>query len=1274
MATVVYNAAHTGIITIREVVDFSNALSQSATQIVLENTDGSRLLINGTGFTFDVNGDPTGGTITSMQYTSSDQLTVYADFTGLSGSLVDTYAAINATSVGDYTWNSAGTVLFSGSDTLTINALGDETVGMLFSAFQGTDTLNGGSGRDLLFAGSGADTIFGNDGDDFLAGREGNDSIDGGNGFDTISFINDVEFGGTNPVTVTFTGGGAGTAVDGFGTTDTFAGIEAARGTAGNDTFIGGTGFNRFQGLDGVDTFDGTIGGADEIDYSRDQFYGGTNGVTVHLGNNTATDGFGNSDILTSIERVRGTNFDDTLTGSSGDNRLRGEGGNDIIEGLEGDDTIEGGFGFDTVSYASASASVTVNLNDDNGSGIPGGSASGAAGNDTLISIENISGSAFGDDLRGNSFANTIFGGDGRDSLRGRAGDDVLDGGNGSDRADYINASGSVTVYLTDDTGGGHTGGGSSGADGNDTLVDIERIRGSNFDDTLYGNSGVNDLRGAGGADALYGGGGFDFASYRNSSIALVISLANPGSNTGEAAGDSYFSIEGLVGTQFADTITGDAGDNRLDGAAGGDTLDGGNGNDIARYQTSDVGLTVNLADPLQNTGDAVGDTYISIEGLMGSDFDDTLTGDANNNTLIGDDGADVLNGGIGFDIASYRVNDIDTGVNANLASAGTNTGHAAGDVYNSIEGLEGSKLDDTLTGDAAANFLSGRRGNDTLNGGAGNDTIYGGEGDDTLNGGDDADLLLGRVGTNTMAGGDGDDRYYSQGTNDVITEAAGEGYDIVYAYGDLGLAAGSEVEYLASRATTGISITANEFDQKLVSGSLGDTLNGEAGSDILVGNDGDDVLNGGADGDRLYGGSGTNTMAGGDGDDLYYVQGSGDVVTEAAGEGFDVIYAFTDVTLAAGSEVEYMATAAASGISITGSDTVQNMISAGNGDTMNGAGGEDILIGQGGNDVLLGGADNDRLYGGTGTNTMSGGAGDDFIYAQGTNDVVIEAVGEGYDIVYTYGDIALGAGSEVEYIASAAGSAITINGNEFDQKLVSGGQGDTLNGGGGNDILVGGGGNDDIIGGDGTDRLYGGTGTNTLAGGDGNDTYNVVNSSDTINEAAGEGFDTVYLYAASANFVLPGGSEVERVFSFGSGNANLTGNGFAQLIVGGSGDDTIEGGGGADTLRGGAGADAFRFLSIYADAADIQDFSGSGLEGDVLQFSAADFGVAAGALPGDRFGDFGAVLGHNNPALRFEAATGRLYYDPDGDIAGGEVLVATLGAAALTGADIELL
>ena len=175
-----------------------------------------------------------------------------------------------------------------------------------------------------------------------------------------------------------------------------------------------------------------------------------------------------------------------------------------------------------------------------------------------------------------------------------------------------------------------------------------------------------------------------------------------------------------------ANVLLGWNGNDVLQGGAGADRLDGGAGTDTARYDTSSVGVTVNLAAGAGG-GDAQGDVLVSIDNVDGSQNADTLTGNDGVNTLQGGDGDDVLrggagadhlDGGAGSDTAGYSNSSI--GVTVDLAAGTNGGGDAQGDILTSIENVDGSQADDQLTGNAGANILKGWGGDDVLRGGTG--------------------------------------------------------------------------------------------------------------------------------------------------------------------------------------------------------------------------------------------------------------------------------------------------------------------------------------------------------------------------------------------------------------------------------------------------------------------------------------------------------------------------------------------------------------------------
>ncbi|MGC4095936.1 MAG: calcium-binding protein [Nitrospira sp.] len=363
----------------------------------------------------------------------------------------------------------------------------------------------------------------------------------------------------------------------------------------------------------------------------------------------------------------------------------------------------------------------------------------GLAGDDTLV------GGDANDHLFGDSGNDRLFGGNGNDRLNGGIGNDRLDGGTGIDVADYnsafVDPPGPVgPQFVTGATAGvtvnlNLTGAQNTGGSGIDTLVSIENLIGTNFNDTLIGNAADNVLSGLNGNDTLNGNSGNDR----------------------------------LLGGSGNDTLNGGTGSDMLNGGAGNDLLNGDTGNDFADYSTATAGVTVSLnVAGSQNTGGAGLDTLMSIENLIGSNFNDKFTiihpdGDTRFYTLNGGNGDDelsdegyrfdssvTLNGGTGND--TLTVSETGFGRDA-LLNGGDGNDLLMGPAYGNAT-LNGDAGDDELHGNGT---LNGGAGNDTLesvfvgnndagegtfNGGAGNDTLRAQDGYYTLNGGAGADTL----------------------------------------------------------------------------------------------------------------------------------------------------------------------------------------------------------------------------------------------------------------------------------------------------------------------------------------------------------------------------------------------------------------------------------------------------------------------------------------------------------------------------------------------------
>ncbi|MEP3892106.1 MAG: hypothetical protein ABJN69_16735 [Hellea sp.] len=618
----------------------------------------------------------------------------------------------------------------------------------------GDDTISGGFGDDALEGGDGADTLDGGAGDDMLVGGLGNDTLEGGTGADTLD-------GGAGVDTLSYQGSAAsvtvnldtGTASGGDAEGDVFSNFETVIGSDFNDSLTGDIEANIITGGAGADILDGGDG-IDTLSYESSAA-----GVTVNLAAGTGSGGDAEGDVISNFENVSGSDLNDILTGDMGSNMLEGNLGNDRLDGGAGDDVLlggdgadtllggagadvmDGGAGFDSVDYRAATSRIVLNLG-------TGGTLGDAAG-DSYIGVERAYGSSFNDTITGtdaNEFfygedgndtinagggIDRVYGGEGNDIQRGQAGNDQLygsagadqlNGGTGFDIANYSAANSAVAVNMS-------TGGTLGDATG-DTYFGIEAVYGSDFNDSLGGNTSSNELRGGdgddilngglgndrlfgdAGADALDGGGGVDIGMYTVAGAGVTLDLATGGTG-GEAAGDTFTSIEWVYGSDFDDSITGDAGNNRLEGNDGNDMLDGAAGND--RLLGGDGNDTIHGGD--------------GVDTIFGQNGNDMLFGGTGNDFFFGSAGGDAIDGEGDFDTVSYLASS--SAVTVNLESGGT-SGDAAGDSYTSIERVFGTSFDDSITGSDGDNVLLGNGGNDYLAGGLGNDSLIGGAGTDS--------------------------------------------------------------------------------------------------------------------------------------------------------------------------------------------------------------------------------------------------------------------------------------------------------------------------------------------------------------------------------------------------------------------------------------------------------------------------------------------------------------------------------------------------------------
>ena len=266
----------------------------------------------------------------------------------------------------------------------------------------------------------------------------------------------------------------------------------------------------------------------------------------------------------------------------------------------------------------------------------------------------------------GSSFNDTIVGDAQSNMLRGGNGDDTIDGGDGLDWADYAEATGAgVNVVLKPNGLGFGTAMARlvdpvnnstvKGSTGIDTLISIERVRGSNFDDYIQGDDNDNVIRGLGGNNTIDGGGGFDFVDYAQASAGVNVDLANAatGITVTHRHGQNTFTdqvknVEGVIGSAFSDTITGGAGGNEFISLGGNDSYDGRDGVDKVNYQYAAARMDINLA--TGNTSGWTSDRLDNIENVRGTEFNDLIIGNAADNDIIGGLGSDTIVGGGGND------------------------------------------------------------------------------------------------------------------------------------------------------------------------------------------------------------------------------------------------------------------------------------------------------------------------------------------------------------------------------------------------------------------------------------------------------------------------------------------------------------------------------------------------------------------------------------------------------------------------------------------------
>ena len=411
------------------------------------------------------------------------------------------WSSLSAETLGD------GRVMVSWADTQTgridstlLDTRDDETNG----GYTPEDFTIGTIGFDFISVT--ANDAFGWDGNDFISVLLGGRNVDAGRGNDRVNLsvlsstgVIDGGEGFNDSLQINFDAPGAlvdlvngvVTRTEAEGTvTQAILGFEDVDGSFGADTILGDSGRNFLTGFEGNDSILGVAG---------DDFIAGDAGADYLQGGNgrdTVNGGLGN-------DFLAGNAGDDFLDGGASQDTLLGGDGGDTLQGGFGNDLLIGGEGFDRANYVEFGGGITVNLN------VTGGQNTGAAGNDTLISIEGLTGGDFNDRFTGNTGDNVLSGRLGADRLFGLGGDDDIFGGDGND----------ILV----------------GGNGND-LLSANAGR-----DVIFGGAGNDQLAGSEGNDQLRGGAGGDFINGGEGRDILIGGEFVAGGFPGDGAADTFY-------------------------------------------------------------------------------------------------------------------------------------------------------------------------------------------------------------------------------------------------------------------------------------------------------------------------------------------------------------------------------------------------------------------------------------------------------------------------------------------------------------------------------------------------------------------------------------------------------------------------------------------------------------------------------------------------------------------------------------------------------------
>jgi Ca2+-binding RTX toxin-like protein len=990
---------------------------------------------------------------------------------------------------------------------------------------------------------------------------------------------------------------------------------DIANGGNGNDWLYGAGANVTINGGDGSDliTIDGSAandvidGGAGFDKLTANAMYAGTAGSNISIADPTVEQFLANGTRFVNIEQLSymGDSGTDVLTGGAFQDQLDGYLGNDILEGGAGGDHLFGGGGVDTIVYGNSSAGVNVSI-----SGVFGSASGGEASGDTIMDVENIWGSEFGDQLTGSDQANELRGNGGDDVLKGLGGNDILNGGAGTDTAVFVGAAASYTTAYNAVTGELFV---SGGTDGRDIVKDIEVIQFSDGTKTfaeLVTSSEI--IRNASISTAISssaeGNGGtvpFSFTVTLDGTVNAPQTIAYAvqlGGANSASANDFLSALTGSVTFlpgELSKTITIDvASDFNVES------------DETFRVELSSSSLVINIAaanasativnDDVYQSVSIVADQAGVVEGNAGRSihtFTVVLDSPAKSEQSVGyaidlaypaavaeSDFVEPTTGTVTFAVGEttktisievvgdqWLETDETFAITLTNASAGlliaTSTASSTISNDDAFNVFNGTEDDDYLSGNAGVDHLFGMGGSDVLNGFEGDDELDGGAGKDVLVGGRGNDIIKG--GTDPF-----DDDFFNVVAYFNETNSQGGNRGVVVNLSDV--AQGGQAANTATDA-------------------FGDTDRLE-NINTIIGTHYNDVIFG-----RTFDGAGID----GNGTRFYGFAGNDKLVGST---GIDLAVYDADIEYGGIPGRGIAANLSSTAFRVAGKTIAANTIHDGFGG-VDSVSKIEAVRGTAFNDYFFGGKGDEYFVGLNGDDNFNGGAGRDTVsyrldsgYGLETTGVVVNLS----SVVVVFGGVSVAGGKAIDGFGGTDTfkNIEIVYATDFDDQLYASLAGSEFHAEDGADTLIGGRGND---------LLDGGLGEDYMRGGAGNDVYVVDSSADQVIEAKAQGTDTIE--TTLSTFSLATLTDVENLKFNGTGDFVGTGNSATNRIEGGSGDDNLNGhfgadklvgGAGEDVLTGGEGNDAFVFdvLSSSAAIGDdiIADFTGGRGRGDVVQ------------------------------------------------------------------------